>query len=428
LTPRTLFPTKSENEKKTKIPIRAKEEAMSVLTEKQLDRYADVLIWALQKARTNKFKKNDVILISYHMPAVRLAEIVFAKLLDMGLNPVQRTILTATMEKHFYEISNNRQLVFQPPGEKELYQHLNGSIFLHAPESITHLSDIDPKKIGKAAVARKFLRDILEERDQQGKFGWTLCAYPTMEQARHARLSLKAYANQIIRACFLNRTAPVTHWQEMFDNAAAIKKWLNRMKVRYYHIKSEHIDLKVTPGEKRKWIGISGHNIPSFELFLSPDWKGTTGRYFANLPSFRSGNYVKDVTLEFDKGVVVNIEAKKGKNFVTQQLAMDKGANKIGEFSLTDKRFSKIDLFMANTLFDENHGGNYGNCHLALGSSYADTYSGNLRELSKEKKKQLGFNDSALHWDLVNTEKKRVTAHLKSGKTVVIYDNGRFMY
>jgi aminopeptidase len=91
---------------------------MSTFTEKQLDRYADVLIWALQKARTNKFKKNDVILISYHMPAVRLAEIVFAKLLDMGLNPVQRTILTATMEKHFYEISNNRQLVFQPPGEK----------------------------------------------------------------------------------------------------------------------------------------------------------------------------------------------------------------------------------------------------------------------------------------------------------------------
>ena len=61
---------------------------MSVLTEKQLDRYADVLIWAMQKARTNKFKKNDVILVSYHMPAVRLAEIVFAKLLDRGLNPV----------------------------------------------------------------------------------------------------------------------------------------------------------------------------------------------------------------------------------------------------------------------------------------------------------------------------------------------------
>jgi len=41
-------------------------------------------------------------------------------------------------------------------------------------------------------------------------------------------------------------------------------------------------------------------------------------------------------------------------------------------------------------------------------------------------KDKLGFNDSALHWDLVNTEKKTVTAHLASGKNVVVYENGMF--
>ena len=45
-----------------------------------------------------------------------------------------------------------------------------------------------------------------------------------------------------------------------------------------------------------------------------------------------------------------------------------------GEFSLTDKRFSKIDRFMASTLYDENFGGNNGNCHLAVGASYSDTF------------------------------------------------------
>jgi aminopeptidase len=81
---------------------------------------------------------------------------------------------------------------------------------------------------------------------------------------------------------------------------------------------------------------------------------------------------------------------------------------------------------MANTLFDENYGGKNGNCHVALGASYSDTYDGNLQKLTKEKKKALGFNDSALHWDLVNTEKKRVSAHLASGKKVAIYENGKF--
>ena len=81
---------------------------------------------------------------------------------------------------------------------------------------------------------------------------------------------------------------------------------------------------------------------------------------------------------------------------------------------------------MANTLYDENYGGRFGNCHLALGSSYSDTYDGDPARLTKERKKSLGFNDSALHWDLVNNEKKMVTAHLGSGKKIIIYENGMF--
>lgn len=398
-----------------------------MFTEKQLDRYADVLLWGLKTARTNRFKKNDIVLIRYHMAAVRLAEILYAKLLDQGMNLVQRIDPTSNMERHFFERGNLRQIMFQPPGDDALFNHLNGSIFLYAPESITHLSHADPKKIGKAAVARKYLRDILDVRDQAGDFGWTLCAYPTKALARHARLSMKAYANQIVKACFLNRTSPVSHWQAIHKNAASIKKWLNSMRVNFYHIESEQTDLMITPGEKRKWIGISGHNIPSFELFLSPDWRGTNGTYFADQPSFRSGNYVKGVRLEFKNGVATKIKARKGEDFVIKQLAMDNGADKVGEFSLTDKRFSRINTFMANTLFDENYGGKFGNCHVALGSSYADTFSGDPKELTVEKKKALGFNDSALHWDLVNTEKKRVTAHLASGKKVTIYENGQFV-
>jgi len=82
---------------------------------------------------------------------------------------------------------------------------------------------------------------------------------------------------------------------------------------------------------------------------------------------------------------------------------------------------------MANTLYDENYGGKFGNCHVALGSSYSDAYSGDKTGLTTQLKTRLGFNDSALHWDLVNTEKKMVTAHLKNGKTRVIYENGLFI-
>lgn len=399
-----------------------------MLSTVQLDKYADVLLWGLNIARKEVYKKNDIILIRYNAPAIQLAEVLYAKLLKKGFNALYRMVPTPTMEKDFYTHANSKQLIFKTPGDDILFNHLNGSIFLHAPASLTHLSGIDPARIGKATLSKKYLRDIIDKREEQGRFSWTLCIFPTIALAEHAGLSFDDYSHQIVTSCFLDSPDPVKEWQTVYKQAQVIKKWLNSLQVSHFQIESENIDLKIVPGEKRKWIGISGHNIPSFELFTSPDYRKTEGIYFADQPSYRSGNYIKGIRVEFKKGVVVNVTAEEGEGFTRKQLEMDKGAKRVGEFSLTDKRFSKIDRFMANTLFDENYGGMYGNCHIALGASYSDAYDGDAAALTKTIKSQLGFNDSALHWDIVNTEQKRVTAHLVTGENVTIYEDGQFNY
>ncbi|MGD8252176.1 MAG: aminopeptidase [Desulfobacterales bacterium] len=398
-----------------------------MLTERHLSRYADVMVWALKTARKRPFKKGDTILIRFHLPAVRMAEILNERLLKAGMNPVLRLSPTPVMERDFFLWAGSRQLDFVPPGEKSLYESLNGSIFLYAPESITHLGEIDPTRIARAAVVRKPFKDILDRRDDDGAFGWTLCLLPTPELIRHSGMTEKAYVDQVVRACFLNRTQPVEEWRKVYRNAQRIKKWLNSLDIGSLHVESATTDLTISPGRQRRWIGLSGHNIPSFELFLSPDWRGTNGVYVADQPSFRNGNRVEGVRLEFRKGRLTGVQAETGEDFLKKQVRMDAGAARIGEFSLTDKRFSKINGFMANTLYDENYGGRFGNCHLALGSAYSDTFDGDPAALTPERKKELGFNDSALHWDLVNTEKKRVAAHFNDGRRAVIYENGRFM-
>ena len=397
-----------------------------MLTENNLERYADVLLWALNTAKKNTLKKDEIVLIQYDLPALRLAEILYGRLLDLGMRPVQRMAATFGMEQSFYQKANPKQLTFIAPGDEELYKNINGRIYLHAPESLTHLKDIDPTKIGKAIVARKSLKDILDRREELQKYSWTLCLLPTEELARQAKMSMKQYTAQVIKGCYLDRDDPVFEWKTIHKKVTVIKKRLTSLPVKYFHMESANMDLRITPGANRKWAGVSGHNVPSFEVFVSPDWRGTEGVYFANLPSFRSGNYVKDVRITFAKGQAVKIEASEGEAFVKKQLAMDPGAHRVGEFSLTDKRFSRIDRFMAETLFDENFGGKEGNCHLAMGSSYSDTYNGDPAKLTEALKKELGFNDSALHWDLVNTEPKTVTAHLTNGKKVLIYDRGVF--
>lgn len=397
-----------------------------MFTSQQLERYADVLLWGMQKARTKSFKKGDIVMVRFNQRAIKLAELLQVRLLDRRLNTMLRMLATDRMEYDFFSRADKEQLGFIAPGEKEMVKNLNGTIFLNAPESLTHLQTIDSRRITAVVIARKPLRDILTQREEQGLFGWTLCSLTTPQLARHAAMSQKQYTEQIVKACYLNAPDAVSKWEEIFRNAREIKQWLNSMRITGYHIQSARIDLRVGHGLQRRWIGISGHNIPSFELFISPDWRQTEGVFFANQPSYRNGNLVRDVRLEFKNGSVCAVDAEYGRAFVQEQVGMDAGAARLGEFSLTDIRFSKIDRFMADTLFDENFGGAYGNCHIALGASYSDTFRGRPALLTKKFKQQLGFNDSALHWDLVNTEKKIVTAYLAGGRTQVIYENGRF--
>jgi aminopeptidase len=399
-----------------------------MFTKDELKKYAETLWWGLSTARINEYKAGDFVLVRFDADAIPLAETVFDMLIEKGINPIPRQNMTPNMELSFYGKGTEGQLTDIPAGDREFVGNLNGLISLISPASLTHLQAVDPKKIGTAAVARKFMRDIMEKRELSGDFGWTLCIYPTPALAEAAGLTMSEFKAQVVKACFLDDDNPPARWESIFHEAEKVKAWLNGLDIEHVRVKSENTDLIVVPGKDRRWLGVSGHNIPSFEIFLSPDWRGTEGVYFADQPSYRSGNFVSGVKLTFEKGIAVKTEAKEGAEFVAKQLTLDEGANRLGEFSLTDRRFSKINAFMANTLFDENFGGDQGNCHVAVGASYSDTYAGDQSTFDETKKKELGFNDSALHWDLVNTEQKTVTATLKGGKDVIIYKDGEFQY
>jgi len=400
-----------------------------LLTATQTEKYADVLIWALHAARRNgKFKKYDTVLLRVDLASLPLAKAIYKKLVQQHYNPVLRINAPEELAKDFYTFADKKQLTFLPPGEKEFQGGLNGLIALHAPQDLTYLKEIDPARLAQNAVARKPVREILDAREQQGEFSWTLANYPTEELAKRAGLTPKAYAGQIARACFLDEKYPVKKWQEVTKQIGEIGKWLSALPIKTLRVESKDMDLEILLGAQRKFIAGGGCNIPSFEIFTSPDYRGTKGVYFADLSSYRSGNYVKGVRLEFKNGRAVKATAEQGESFVRKMLAMDKGACQIGEFSLTDRRFSKINKFMADILFDENFGGKYGNCHVAVGASYADTFSGAQKDLTPALKKQLGFNDSSLHWDLINTQDKVVTATLKDGSKKVIYQKGQFTY
>lgn len=391
-----------------------------------LDKYARVLLWGLAVSRKERMAPGTPVLVRYDPAAQPLAEAVFRAVLEDGFNPVTRTTMSAVMEADLYRLARFNQLRFVAPGEEELMRGIGGGIYLLAPESLTHLCHVDPEDIAARQLALRPLRDILDRQEELGRFGWTLALYPTATLAAHAGQSLDDYAARVADACLLGFSEPEKEWRNIWQQVQEIKTWLTGLRIESLHVESAGVDLTVGLGAQRRWLGVTGHNIPSFEIYTSPDNHTAQGVFYADQPSFRSGNIVQGVRLEFKQGLCAKLTAEQGEGFAQRQIAMDAGARRVGEFSLTDRRFSRIDRFMAHTLFDENFGGAHGNCHIALGMSYSDTFDGDSAILNEELKREMGFNVSALHWDLVNTEDKRVTARLPGGGQRVIYENGQF--
>jgi len=391
-----------------------------------LENYAEVLLWALNETRAEPLKHRDVVLIRYDIPGLALAEAVYTRLMDAHLMPLPVAQPTPYMEMERYLNSSYRQLLFQPPGLAEMYSQVAGIINILAPEDLTHLQTVDPRTIAEARKADSSNRRILERRKSAGSLGCTTCLYPTHALAEASGMTIEEYTKALQRACWLNMPDPLKEWKRLKYEVGEVCDWLDSMEIKSLRVESEDINLKVPVGDNRRFVGVNGTNIPGYEIYFAPDARGVNGTYYADQPTLRYGHLVMGASLDFSDGIAARVEAARGQGFLQNQMYSDSGARRVGEFSLTDKRFSRVDQFMAHTLLDENYGGENGNCHIALGGSVLESFTGPVEVLTPEMEYDLGFNSSDMHWDLVNTQPKRVTAMLPDGHPRLIYENGLF--
>jgi aminopeptidase len=273
--------------------------------------------------------------------------------------------------------------------------------------------------------AFKPVMDWRTEKENAGRFSWTLGLYGTPAMAAEAGITEQEYWGQIASACFLDEDDPIARWREVAGQIGDFVARLNALPIDRLHVVGEDVDLQLTLGERRQWVGGSGRNIPSFEIFTSPDWRGTNGWIAFNQPLYRYGTLISGIRLEFADGRVIDATAERNEHVLREMVATE-NADKVGEFSLTDRRFSRITRFMAETLYDENVGGPFGNTHIALGKSYHDCYAGDPAQVERAEWERLGFNESSVHTDIVSTVDRTVTAKMRDGAERVIYDAGEF--
>jgi aminopeptidase len=330
------------------------------------------------------------------------------------------------LSRDFYEVADGTQLDFFPARYmRGLVDEIDHQVSILSDTDLHALEGIDPARIMRNGKAMKPWIDWRTEKENAGRFTWTLALYGTPAMAAEADLPEEEYWEQIIEACFLDAEDPIARWREVSARINHYVTRLNALPIDRLHVLGADADLWIGLGERRRWVGGSGRNIPSFEIFTSPDWRQTEGWIRFNQPLYRYGSLMKGIRLEFRSGAVVDATAEENAQVLREMIATE-NADKVGEFSLTDSRFSRITKFMAETLFDENVGGPFGNTHIAVGKAYQDCYDGDPDGVSAEEWERLGFNESTVHTDIVSTTDRTVTARLRDGSERLLYADGRF--
>jgi aminopeptidase len=130
-------------------------------------------------------------------------------------------------------------------------------------------------------------------------------------------------------------------------------------------------------------------NLPTEEVFTTPDCRRVDGVVSSTRPLALLGNIVEGLEVTFERGRIVGVEANRGAELVRAQLATDERAPYLGELALVDgsSRVGQTGLVFWDTLFDEN-----ATCHLAWGMAVPQTVKGEPGE---------GVNVSTVHTDFM---------------------------
>ena len=266
------------------------------------------------------------------------------------------------------------------------------------------LSDLDPALVGRADP--KELRLAMLENIRARTVNWTIVAAPNEGWASQVfgEPDLESLWAAVAIATRLNEPDLVAAWrahcQKLGKRAAA----MNERAFDAIHYLGPGTDLTVGLMPTSRWKFATHHtqggiehipNLPTEEVFTSPDWRRAEGTVRSTYPLVTAGTRVSGLELRFEQGKIVDVQAESGADVVRQQLATDEQAPYLGELALVDgsSPVNQTGLVFCDTLFDEN-----ATCHIAFGDGIGITLD---QDVPRDELLQRGVNVSGTHVDFM---------------------------
>jgi len=294
------------------------------------------------------------------------------------------------------------------------------NIALTGPAAPHLLDDIDPGRIGRDQVAIPELMEVIGRQ----RLRWTVAPGPSAGWAKlvfgeHEPDALAKLWEAIGAICRLDADDPVRAWRERGDELGQTARRLDGAQLDSLHFKGPGTDLTVGLLNGARWEGggmtsVEGirylPNIPTEEVFTTPDPERTHGVVTSTKPLLVSGRTISGLRMRFEDGRAVQVDADEGAELMRELVARDEHANRLGEVALVDAsgRIGRSGLVFHDTLFDENAAS-----HIAVG--------GGFPHLTADERVAARVNTSGIHTDfMIGGPKVEVTGTTVDGRELPV--------
>jgi aminopeptidase len=363
----------------------------------RVDRYAELAV----RVGAN-VQPGQLVDVLAHVEHAEVARAVTRAAYRAGARYVDVLYSDQHLRRALIEHAEDEVLSWTPPWLLQRAKHVGNEraaiIALVGDAEIDLLADLPGDRVGRARMkdlADETMRQINEQLNN-----WTIIGVPNTGWASQmfGEPDLERLWELVEFCVRLDLDDPVAAWRDHVKRLERRARQLNELHLDAVRFSGPGTDLSVGLLPESRWQGVESFtadglpyvaNMPTEEVFTTPDSRRTEGRVRATRPLAMLGSIVRGLELEFEGGRISSVTADEGADVVRGQLASDENAPFLGEVALVDgtSRIGKTGLTFFEGLYDENT-----TCHVAYGGAYAEAVEGEPGE---------GVNVSTVHTDFM---------------------------
>ena len=315
------------------------------------------------------------------------------------------------------------------------YAKKDAAFLMLSTEFPGYFADIPSENMTAASLKTRTSKPIYKLKQLTNEISWCIAVIPNKIWAKEKFPDLSdedaynEYFKLMCHCTMVDRENPIEEWDKFLDRQRSLVKALNDLQItKMHYTNSLGTDLVIglSPGALWQCAGYEGEdiivNMPTYEVFTSPDYRLTEGIVYASKPLMYGGALVDKFWVKFKDGKVIDYDAEVGKEILKGIIESDEYSCFLGECALVDKNtaIAQTNFVYGETCLDEN-----ASCHIALGDAFPECLKG-AEEESIDERRDRGLNHSDNHVDfMIGTDDLNIVAETKDGE-MLIFKNGEF--